>query len=72
MICYLVTNFKGHYPVGTCAIVYAADREQCKRVLKDELAQQGLGQNNADEWTIEPLTPYPSRPQARVVLNGDY
>lgn len=69
---FLVTHFEGHYPVGTAAIVYAHDREQAKRLLRDELRKQYLGRDNPDEWTLEPLTPGPTDPHARVVLNGDY
>ena len=72
LIGFLVTNFDGHYPVGTAAIVYATDREHCKRLLLVELREQGLGEDNPDEWTITPLAPYAGPPIARVVLNGDY
>jgi hypothetical protein len=72
LVGFLVTDFEGHWPVGTCAVVYAADREECKRVLGTELRKQGLGKDNSDDWTITPLTPVPSTPYARVVLNGAY
>jgi hypothetical protein len=72
MIVFLVTRFKGHYPVGTSAIVYAHDREECKRVLRAKLREQGLGSDDPDHWTIEPLTPVLSTPSVRVVQTGDY
>lgn len=72
LIGFLVTSFEGHYPVGTAAIVYGYDREHAKRVLLAELLPQGLGRDNPDEWTIEPVTPAPATPRARVILNGDY
>lgn len=69
---FLVTNFEGHWPVGTAAIVYAHDREEAKRGLKVELNAQGLGRDNPDDWTLEPITPVPAVPCVRIVLNGDY
>lgn len=72
LIAFLVTDFRGHYPVGTAALVYARDREHCKRVLRAELRSQRLGADDPDDWTIEPVTPVPSLPAARVLLNGDY
>lgn len=72
LIGFVVTEFQGHYPVGTAAIVYAYDREHAKRVLRETLLEQGLGRDNPDEWTLEPVTPAPASPRARVILNGDY
>jgi hypothetical protein len=72
VIGFLVTGFQGHYPVGTAAVVYAGDREECKRVLRRELRERGLGRDDPDHWTIEPITPAPATPQARIVLDGDY
>lgn len=72
LIGFVVTDFKGVWPVGTAAIVYAAGREQAKRLLLEELRKQGLGQDNPDHWTLEPITPIPDAPRAVVVLNGDY
>jgi hypothetical protein len=72
MICFLVTGFKGFWPVGTCAVVYAEDREQCKRDLKKKLIELGLGQDSPDEWTIEPLTPVPEHRYVRIISDGAY
>jgi len=80
MIAFLVTNFdghwpvgtNGHWPVGTSAVVYAEDREQCKRVLRAELLKRGLGKDDPDQWTISPLTPVSDVPRAVVVQDGNY
>jgi hypothetical protein len=72
VICFLVTNFTGVWPTGTAAVVYADGREQAKHLLMDELHERGIGGQQPDNWTIEPLTPCPSTPTARVVLDGDY
>jgi hypothetical protein len=72
LICFLVQDFEGHYPVGTAAIVYATDREHCKSVLLPELFKLGLGRGKPDEWTISPLTPVPTTPRAVVVADGNY
>lgn len=69
---FLVTGFKGHYPVGTAAVVYAHNREEAKRLLHGELLCQRLGDDNPDDWTLTPLTPPPGKPGAHVLLNGDY
>jgi hypothetical protein len=72
VIGYVVTDFEGHYPVGTVAVVYAHNREQAKRTLRDELRKQGLGKDDPDKWTLSPVTPLPKTPRAVVLLNGDY
>lgn len=72
LICFLVTDFQGHYPVGTCAIAYARDREHCRRVLRRELHEHSLGRDDPDRWTITPITPAPSTASATVVLDGNY
>jgi hypothetical protein len=72
LIGFLVTGFDGHYPVGTAAIVYAQGREEAKQSLLAELREQGLGKDDPDGWTLEPLTPPPLRPHVHIILNGDY
>jgi hypothetical protein len=72
LIGFVVTNFEGHWPVGTAAIAYGRDREEAKRVLRAKLREQGLGKDDPDQWTLEPITPAPAEATAYVVLNGDY
>ncbi len=36
------TNFDGHYPVGTAAVVVAQDLIVAKRLLDEQLAESGL------------------------------
>lgn len=72
MIAFAVTNFTGHYPVGTAAIVYAEDRESCKRQLRAELHRVGLNGGSPDDWTVTSLTPLPSEPVALLLLDGNY
>lgn len=38
------TEFTGHYPVGTAALVVANDEEQACRMLEDVLLANGLRQ----------------------------
>ena len=72
MIGFVVTDFKGNYPVGTAAIAYGHDREDAKRVLQAVLRERGLGRDNPDDWTLTPITPLPEISTAYVVLDGDY
>lgn len=71
---FIVTDFHGRYPVGTCAFVVAEDREHCKRLLKSECLKAGLpeGGGNPDDWTIEPVTPLPRKYVAKIILDGNY
>jgi hypothetical protein len=63
MICFLVQRFKLPMEDGV-AIVYARDREEVKRILRPKLA---LACVHPDFWTIDPLTPCPPEPSARVL-----
>jgi hypothetical protein len=76
LIGFLVTGFTGHYPVGTAAVVYARNREHCKRVLLQELqsVESPLRrlQQDSDYWTISPITPVPEHAGAVIVLDGNY
>ena len=39
-----LTEFTGHYPVGTAAVVIANDEDQACRMLEDILLENGLRQ----------------------------
>jgi len=67
---YTCTNFKGHYPVGTAAVVVANNRQEAERVLEDELHNLNLPQDR--HW--EPrLTEALTDTAYAIILNtGDY
>jgi hypothetical protein len=37
---YVCTNFTGHWPVGSAALVIAEDSEEAERMLRDVLAEE--------------------------------
>jgi hypothetical protein len=43
------TDFTGHWPVGTAAIVLAADEDAARELLRALLAESGLGRQNENE-----------------------
>lgn len=61
-------NFKGHWPVGTSAIVIAANHEEAAQALEKELLDHGLGQVVPPNDMIE----MEMKPQAFIVQNGNY
>jgi hypothetical protein len=62
MICFLVQRFRLPMEDGV-AIVYARDREEVKRILRPTVWPCV----DPDRWTIDPLTPCPPEPSARVL-----
>lgn len=42
---YVCTSFRGHWPVGTAAVVVEKDAAAAARALESELAKQGLAQD---------------------------
>lgn len=62
-------KFKGHWPVGSAAVVVAKDQEQARQLLAKQLALYGLKQ----EVTPEMLDPLPvCYPMALVLNDGNY
>lgn len=53
---YTNTEFKGHYSVGTAAIVVAESPEQAAKFLEDELEKHGLYEKvKAEDMKLVPL-----------------
>lgn len=66
LICFFV-RYTAFDP-GAVAIVYAEEREQCKRILQQKLHEERIsGYLNPDKWTITPLTPAPAEPKAQLL-----
>lgn len=43
---YVCTNFLGHYPVGTAAVIVANNRLHAEDMLRQTLKQRGLKQDD--------------------------
>lgn len=63
---YVCTSFKGHWPVGTSAVVSAKDEPTARLLLSQELARQGLTLQDDDK--LEQL----ARNSALVLNDGNY
>lgn len=61
-------EFRGHYPVGTSAVVVAATAAEAASALEIELCTHGLGQDVSEYDMIE----LELAPQVVVLQNGDY
>ena len=65
------TNFSGHYPVGTAAVVVAHDLIEAKRLLGEQLAASDLpaldGQVDVNISRVDL-----EEQQAIILLNGNY
>jgi len=74
---YTFTGFKGHWPVGTCAIVFATTALRAKDLLNQELEKKGLPV--IGHVSEEPLLRIrnwgrcsQSEPRAEILLDGEY
>jgi len=66
---WLNTDFTGHYPVGTAAVVVADTAQQAAEMLNAALVEGGLTANS----TPEQFTRLPTNSPRAVVLNdGNY
>lgn len=65
------TEFTGHWPVGTAALVVAENAATAAVMLRDELAKQGLDQEVPATHMIE-LKATGNEPQVIILLNGNY
>lgn len=66
---YTCTSFFGHWPVGTAAVIIAADKTEAKEMLETALNDSGLPQiiEESDFTEISKSTP-----SAHILNNGDY
>jgi len=69
MMIYTHTDFKGHNPVGTSAVVVAPNRKKAAKLLKAALKEHGLEQE-VDESKFQVLSK--GKERAVVLNNGDY
>lgn len=63
------TTFRGHWPVGTAAVVVAVDAAQAESALRKMLEKHGLPQDGEELVMVEVDT----RTEAVIILrDGDY
>lgn len=66
---YTNTTFKGHYPVGTSAVIVARDRKEAVRLLERRLEKMLLKQTvSPDDLKLVSA----SRSQVIVLQDGEY
>lgn len=64
------SDFKGHWPVGTAAVIVAETRTDAQRQLFDELRKLGLADKQEGQPTLVEVTL--KRPKAIILCDGDY
>lgn len=66
------TNFAGHWPVGTAAVIIAFDEKQAKDLLLSTLAHQGLGQTLEQAARLEFVKINSTKVEAHILCDGNY
>lgn len=61
------TNFDGHYPVGTAAVIIAKDFDEARELLRIELEGHSLDSSQSLE-----LEEIEVKPQAIILCDGNY
>lgn len=69
MMTWTINDFKGHYPVGTAAIVTADSLEIAIKLLEDALSARGLTQEIKPEQLVPIVT---TTRKVRILCDGDY
>lgn len=70
---FYTTEFSGHWPVGTAAVVVAENAEQAYLMLKEELKNHSIGLAGQDDFDASSFSELNTRYATAVVLNdGDY
>lgn len=62
-------DFEGHYPVGSAAIIIAANELVAKQMLLDHLSEIGLPQRAPEKITVRLLD---IRPGVTILVDGNY
>lgn len=66
---YYCTSFRGHWPVGTSAIIRARNKEEAQTLLEIELHKDGLRQQVPLD-AIKQLAG--NKPYCLILTNGEY
>lgn len=67
---YYTDDLIGHWPVGTAAVVVAADRGQARRLLLAAAARRGIKQDPDRELSLVELSL--AEAHAVVIQDGNY
>jgi hypothetical protein len=65
------TNFTGHYPVGTAAVVVAKSKSEAIMLMDEQLAESGLPALDEQE-DVKILKVDLDVYHAEILLDGDY
>lgn len=63
---FVSTDFRGHYPVGTAAVIIANDKGEASDLLSKAMHEVGLD----SDFTLDELDL--SKPTAIILRDGDY
>lgn len=63
-------DFEGHWPVGTAAVVQAADEDQARNMLASALRYRGLKNGLRADSKLHELPE--GAPHCVVICDGDY
>jgi hypothetical protein len=66
---FYTNDFRGHWPVGTSAVIVARDLDEAYVLMTSQLIAMGLGTDNAD-FTIKELATDSTR--VVVLQDGNY
>jgi hypothetical protein len=69
MTVWINTDFQGHWPVGTSAVIVAESKKQAAELLEAELARVGLSQKVDPQSMVEICLTVPG---ALILQDGDY
>lgn len=69
---YITTKFKGHWPVGSSAVIIAKDEDEAIGHLKSALTPKGLGDQDWAEVKESLTTISPKKARAYILTDGDY
>lgn len=66
------TNFVGHWPVGTAAVIVAYDARHAKQLLLDECVRIGIPQSKEQAAGIEIKKINSTEHAAHILRDGNY
>lgn len=64
------TNFKGHWPVGSAAVIIAENESDARSELWNTLKSRGLGNDDPSKWELIEIEP--TSTQIRILCDGQY
>jgi len=67
---FTTTHLQGVYPVGTAAIVIAANKQQAVEMLQNAVDHSAMPLQKVTEGMLDEITT--DRPQVKILLDGDY